>query len=318
MRQINVVFMGTPDFAVYSLRALHKATGVNVSLVISQPDRPAGRGKKLRSPAVVDAANSLGLDVYQPESMKSPEAARRLRELAPDIAVVVAYGQILRPDVLEIPTYGCVNVHASLLPRWRGAAPIHHAVRSGDAVTGVSIMEMDAGLDTGPVYATGTAMIGDTETTGSLHDRLAELGANLLVATLDDILNPGIIPTPQPNARSNYAPMLGREDREVNFSVAADQVAAHINGMSPWPACYCCIDGTNFNLFGATPLTSEHEREPGTVVAANSEEGLVIACSEGAVEITELQRSGKRRGNARDLLNGYAIDVGALVTRRNP
>lgn len=320
---LRVVFMGTPDFAVPSLRALCGDARCAVTLVVSQPSRPAGRGKQLRDPAVVTAARELGVAAYQPEKLETDEAFARIADERPDLIVVAAYGQILRARTLELPRYGCVNVHASLLPRWRGAAPIHWAVRAGDAVSGVSIMQMDAGLDTGPVHRMDAFMIRDHETAGTLHDALAALGARSLIAALPAIVSPDASPTPQPMARSTYAGMLQAEDRTVSFARPAREVINHINGMSPWPGVTAMIAGESVGLLFAKSFEPDDEptdldaatAEPGTIVFADAQRGLVVACGDRRlVRLARLKRAGKRAMDDTDCLNGFMVTPGSRIT----
>lgn len=308
---LRVVFMGTPDFAVPSLEALAANPAVDVVLAVSQPDRRSGRGKRVRPTPIRAAAERLGIDTFQPETLRTPEAVSTLRETNADLFVVAAYGQILRRVVLELPRLGCVNVHGSLLPRWRGAAPIHRAIAAGDAVTGVSIMRMERGLDTGPVYRMGAVMIGDEETSGELHDRLAALGASLLSESLPDIASPEFVPTAQPNARTTYASMLGPDDRAVDFDRTALDVAAQINGMSPWPGARTSIDGEVLTLLRARVSGREGSGRAGDIVAASPKHGLHVRCSDGVVEVLEVKRSGKRAVSASECLNGLNVRPGA-------
>lgn len=304
--------MGTPDFAVQSLRALHASPNVDVCLVVSQPDKRSGRGNKLRPTPVKAAATELGIPTYQPDTLRDPDAVQRLEEENADLFVVAAYGQILRKRLLEMPRLGCVNVHASLLPRWRGAAPIHRAIAAGDAVSGVSIMQMERGLDTGPVYKMASVMIGDTETAGDLHDRLSVIGADLLIECLPLIASDEFVPTPQPATRTTYASMLGAEDRGLSFVGDAQEVVARINGMSPWPGARASLAGETVTVLRARvsdlPLTGE----PGEVVAAAVKSGLHIATTKGVVELLEMKRPGKRAMSAKDCLNGMKIEPGEL------
>ncbi len=310
---LRTIFMGTPDFAVPSLRALHFDPRVEVKLVVVQPDRPAGRGRKVRAQPVAATASELGLPLFQPETLRDPAVVARLAAVDADLCVVAAYGQILRSDVLGLPRLGCVNVHASLLPRWRGAAPIHRAIAAGDAVTGVSIMQMERGLDTGPVFAMSPVMIGDTETAGELHDRLADLGASLLVETLDPIADPERSPTPQPNARTTYARMLGAEDRVIDFDRPAPLVAATINGMSPWPgACVIC-DDSPITLLRARAIDADAVVPPATIVESDPARGLHVACAPGLVEVLEVKRPGKRAMPIADCLRGATLPVGTSL-----
>ena len=307
---LNVVFMGTPEFAAAALERLHAQPDVEVTLVVSQPDKRSGRGKKLTATPVHAAADTLGLPCFQPPTLRDPEAIARLKATNADLFVVAAYGQILRKAVLGIPRLGCVNIHGSLLPRWRGAAPIHRAIAAGDAVSGVSIMRMERGLDTGPVYAMKAVMIGDQETAGELHDRLAELGATLLIESLPKIADPDFVPTPQPTSRTTYASMLGPDDRKIDFALPAARVAAQINGMSPWPGARSLVDGTVLTFLRAKVSDITDVAEPGEVVVASAQRGLHIGCADGVVEVLEIKKPGKRVMSASDCLNGLTIPVG--------
>ena len=314
---LRTIFMGTPDFAVPILQALEDDDRCDVTCVVSQPDRPAGRGRKLRSPAVIKRAKKLDLDCFQPENLDEVGAFEHLKALDPQLIVVAAYGQILRARTLELPTFGCINVHASLLPRWRGAAPIHQAIRAGDAVTGVSIMKMNEGLDTGPVYSTQTHMIRDDETAGSLHDALAAMGADLLIESLAKLMNPDVEPTPQPDDRSTYAPMFSPKDHSVRFDQPAQAVVNQINGMSPWPGVKANIAGESVGLeFArlASADTDEDDSQPGEVITADAQQGLIVACANGtAVRLERLKRPGKRSMKDTDCLNGFDVSVGTII-----
>jgi methionyl-tRNA formyltransferase len=307
---LNVLFMGTPDFAASALKQLHAQPDVSVKLVVSQPDKRSGRGKKVRSTPVHATADALGLPVFQPETLRNAEAIARLRDVEADLFVVAAYGQILRKAVLEIPRLGCVNIHGSLLPAWRGAAPIHRAIAAGDAVSGVSIMRMERGLDTGPVYEMRALMIGDEETAGELHDRLAVLGGSLLIEALPKIVSPDFVPTPQPNSKTTYAAMLGAEDRAIDFDRPASAVVSHINGMSPWPGARTLVDGQTLTFLRARQSTVEAQGSPGEIVVAAAQHGLHIASSDGIVEVLEIKRPGKRVMRASECLNGFTLKPG--------
>lgn len=307
--------MGTPDFAVPSLRALVEDPRCDVTLVVSQPDRVAGRGRKVTPTPVKAAAVEAGIPTFQPESLRTDEAHARLDAENADLFVVAAYGQILRQNVLDLPTHGCINVHASLLPRWRGAAPIHRAIEAGDAVTGVSIMRMERGLDTGPVYRMEAVMIGDTETAGELHDRLAALGARTLRDALDDIVDAEFVPSVQPSARTTYARMLGRDDRKVDFDAPALEVVARINGMSPWPGVsVVCGDESLTLLRAEVAAESIADAAPGTVICASPRDGLRIACADGIISILDIKRPGKRAMPVTDCLCGVSLPAGAEVS----
>lgn len=310
---LRVVFMGTPHFAVPSLDALVADARVAVVGVISQPDRRAGRGKKLVSPPVVEAAREHGIPVLQPESMRDAEAVEAFAAWEPELAVVAAFGQILKPNVLAIPRLGCVNVHASLLPRWRGAAPIHRAIAAGDATTGVAIMQMEAGLDTGPVWRMDATMIGDEETAGELHDRLATIGARALCETLDAIRAQAPAPTPQPTTRTTYARMLGPADRRVALTQPVAAVVCGINGMSPSPGARYDIGEECVTVLRARRSAHPTNGLPGTVLAADAKDGLIVACVDGAVEWVEVKRPGKRAMPARDAVHGLNVAPGAIV-----
>lgn len=313
---LRVVYMGTPDFAVPALHALCADPRVEVTLVVSQPDRVAGRGKRVRRTPVAAAADQHGIPTYQPESLRNEEAFARLCEEKADLFVVAAYGQILLQNVLDLPTYGCVNLHASLLPRWRGAAPIQWAVAAGDAVSGVSLMRMERGLDTGPVYATCTAMIRETETAGELHDRLSQLSGELLIEHLEKLRDPSFEPEVQNADRSNYARMLTVEDRRVDFTASAQAATWHINGMAPWPGARCVIQGETMTLGRArlSSLEVPADAKAGTVLCADRKQGLhIVAGDQQAVEILEAQRPSKKMISAKDMLQGYEIAIGIDV-----
>ncbi|HUM68807.1 MAG TPA: methionyl-tRNA formyltransferase, partial [Chloroflexota bacterium] len=237
----KVVFMGTPDFAVPSLQTLIETQ--QVVGVVTQPDKPAGRGNQLRPSPVKLVAQAANIPVYQPKSLKTEEAAAPLRDWQPDVIVVAAFGQILRPHVLDLPPHGCLNVHASLLPRWRGASPIQHALLAGDEQTGVCLMCMDVGLDTGPVYACEATPIGVEDTAVSLHDRLANLGAALLRQYLPAILSGQLPARPQDDAHSTYAPMIKKEQGVINWQQSREQIDRHIRAMTPWPGAFTTWQG---------------------------------------------------------------------------
>lgn len=310
MTAIRIVYMGTPDFAVPALNALAHDARVDVTLVVSQPDRVRGRGKRVQRTPVAAAADQANIPTYQPETLRTDAAVETLREQNADLFVVAAYGQILTQEVLDLPRFGCVNLHASLLPRWRGAAPIHWAVASGDAVTGTSLMRMERGLDTGPVFAQETLMIGETETSGELHDRLAEQSAHMLIEHLEQLCDPDAQPTPQNSDRSTYARTLSTQDRTLSFDQPANKIAWYINGMSPWPSTRCTIDGQQMKLGRARVSTVDvpAETPPGTILVANQKDGLHISANDGrAVEILEIQRPGKRMMQATAMLQGVEI-----------
>ncbi|MCA0393306.1 MAG: methionyl-tRNA formyltransferase [Proteobacteria bacterium] len=298
---MRIVFAGTPGFAVPSLRVA--AADGEVVAVYTQPDRPAGRGRGLAASPVKQAALELGLPVLQPETLRTVEARAALRALRPDLMVVVAYGLLLPPKVLEIPRHGCWNVHASLLPRWRGAAPIQRAIEAGDAETGVCLMRMAQGLDTGPVLLERRTPIAATETSGALHDRLAELGAQALAEGLA-ALRGGRLPaaTPQPDAGATYAHKLEKGEALLDWAAPAEVLARKVRAFLPWPVAEAELAGERVRIHAADALSLAHAAAPGTLLAA-SRDGLDVACGTGALRIRALQRAGARAITAADYLN---------------
>ncbi|MEZ4594607.1 MAG: methionyl-tRNA formyltransferase [Chloroflexota bacterium] len=306
----NVVFMGTPDFAVPVLQMLIKTQ--TVVGVVTQPDRPAGRGKQLRPSPVKIAAEEAGIPVYQPKSLRSEEAAQPLRDWQPDIIVVAAFGQILRPHVLELPPHGCLNIHASLLPRWRGASPIQHAILAGDAATGVCLMQMDVGLDTGAVYACASTPISPTETAASLHDRLAELGATLLATHLDDILAGKLTAAPQNDEQSTYAPMISKEDGRLDWHQTSAEIDRRIRAMTPWPGAFTTWQGELLKIKAASVGNGRFSTSsPGQVIAY--EAGAAVLTADGAIVLEEIQLAGKRVTAVSDFLRGYDTFIGSTL-----
>lgn len=307
---MRIVFAGTPEFAVSSLRAA--ARHHEVVAVYTQPDRPAGRGRGLAPSPVKLEAVARGIPVYQPESLKDAAAQQQLRDLQPDLMVVVAYGLILPKAVLAIPTHGCWNVHASLLPRWRGAAPIQRAIQAGDAKTGVCLMQMEAGLDTGPVLLHQELPIAATDTGGQLHDKLAELGAQVLSDGLG-LLRAGIKPIarPQPEQGVTYAHKLDKAEARLDWAQDADALARTVRAFNPWPIAEATLAGERVRIHGAVALEADHGQAPGTVLAAGSD-GIDIACGQGALRLRVLQREGGKAITAADYLNARRdLRVGA-------
>lgn len=307
---MRIVFAGTPEFAVSSLRAA--ARHHEVVAVYTQPDRPAGRGRGLAPSPVKLEAVARGIPVYQPESLKEEAAQQQLRDLQPDLMVVVAYGLILPKAVLTIPTHGCWNVHASLLPRWRGAAPIQRAIQAGDATTGVCLMQMEAGLDTGPVLLHQELPIAATDTGGQLHDKLAELGAQVLSDGLG-LLRAGIKPIarPQPEQGVTYAHKLDKAEARLDWAQDADALARTVRAFNPWPIAEAALAGERVRIHGAVAVDVDHGQAPGTVLAAGRE-GIDIACGQGALRLRVLQREGGKAITAADYLNARRdLRVGA-------
>ena len=307
---IRTVFMGTPAFAVGTLEGL-LAKGCNLVGVYTQPDRPKGRGKQLSPPPVKETALQHGLPVFQPERLRRPEAVAQLRALAPDLIVVVAYGQILPPSVLEIPRYGCINVHASLLPKYRGAAPINKCIVDGETRTGVTTMLMDVGLDTGDMLRKRELAIGPDETAGELHDRLALLGRQTMEETLDLLCQGALVPEKQNDAASCYAPLMTKEDGLLDWTRPAPALHNQTRGLAPWPGAYSSLDGETLKIAQTRPVAAL-SGEPGTVLQADAA-GVVIACGEGALRIGQLQLPGKKMLSAADFLRGRALPPGTRL-----
>jgi methionyl-tRNA formyltransferase len=296
---MRLVFMGTPAFSVPALDAL-VAAGHEIATVYTQPPRPAGRGQGLRPSDVHRRAEALGLPVRHPASLRTPEAQAEFAALEADAAVVVAYGLILPQPVLDAPRMGCLNIHASLLPRWRGAAPIHRAVMAGDAETGVCIMRMEAGLDTGPVLLREAIPIGPADTTGDLHDRLAALGARMVVAALDRL--PELVPVPQPEDGVTFAAKIDKAEARIDWTRPAEEVARQIRGLSPVPGAWCLAGEERVKLLRAVAVAGSGA--PGEVLG-----GLTVACGTGAVAVTELQREGKRAMPVAQALLGWSPET---------
>ncbi|HOR00146.1 MAG TPA: methionyl-tRNA formyltransferase [Anaerolineae bacterium] len=306
----RIVFMGTPEFAVPSLRAL--AERYEVTLVVTQPDRPAGRSRALRAPAVKAAAQALGLPVYQPESLRGPEALARLQQVAPTAIVVAAYGEILRRNVLALPPRGCVNVHASLLPRHRGAGPIAAAILAGDAVAGVTIMLMDEGMDTGAMLAQAEVPIDPDDTTGTLTARLAELGAQLLAETLPRWLAGEIEPQPQDGAQATYAARITKQDGLIDWAEPAEIIVRQVRAFDPWPGAYSYWQGRRLRVTRAEAVLAWCGREvPGTVLEMAA--GPAVATGEGALLLHEIQLEGKCCVGCTEFLRGQRGFIGAVL-----
>ena len=295
MSAARLLFAGTPEFALVSLRALVESGRVPLA-VLTQPDRPAGRGKRLTISPVKRFAIAADIPVWQPATLKDPDMVARIADLDPDAIIVAAYGLILPRAVLDLPRHGCINVHASLLPRWRGAAPIQHAILQGDADTGICLMRMDAGLDTGPVYASAGTPIGDAETAGELHDRLAVMGAELLVEKLGDILAGRLDPMPQDETAATYAGKIRRQDAAIDWGRSAEEISRKTRAYNPVPGAWFDFDGESIKCWKAEIL-SDMEGYAGVVLQAGKE-GVDIACGSGALRILEVQRPGRRRVTA--------------------
>ena len=309
---MRIVFAGTPDFSVPALQALMDA-GHEIIAVYTQPDRPAGRGRKLKPGPVKQLALDHGLPVYQPESLKTSEAQQALRELAPDIMVVVAYGLILPEAILAIPSLGCLNIHASLLPRWRGAAPIQRAIEADDTETGVTIMQMDAGLDTGAILLTLPCAINETDTAQILHDKLATLGAKAIVAALDKLQSGQLQPQQQDEANANYAGKLSKAEAAIDWSQSAAVIQRKIRALNPWPVATSYWQGKRLRLWNAVIGNSQAEaKAPGTIINVDAA-GIEVQAGEGTVLLTELQAEGGKALSAGAFLNGNPISTGQIL-----
>jgi methionyl-tRNA formyltransferase len=306
MSDTRVLFAGTPEFALASLQALANA-GIMPLAVLTQPDRPAGRGKRLTASPVKQFALEHGIDVLQPATLKHPEAVARVAAFDPDVLVVAAYGLILPQSVLDIPSRGCVNVHASLLPRWRGAAPIQAAILAGDGQTGVSLMAMTAGLDCGPVYVEQAIAIGPEETAGELHDRLAALGGELLVRHFDAIVSGTLQAQQQDDARATYAPKIGKQDARLDWLEPAEVLHRRVRAYNPVPGAFFLLDDTPVKCWRARVVARADAAAPGEVLSAGRD-GIVVACGRDALRLDTLQRPGKRPVTAGEFSNSMAMN----------
>jgi methionyl-tRNA formyltransferase len=303
--RLRIAFAGTPEFAVPALDALH-AAGHDLAVVYTQPDRPAGRGRALTESSIKRRALELGLPVEQPRTLKSPEAVTTLADKSAELMVVVAYGLLLPQAVLDLPRLGCLNIHASLLPRWRGAAPIQRAILAGDERTGVTIMKMDAGLDTGPMLLTRSLEIGGHETAASLHDRLAALGAEAIVTAIAEWCAGRLNLVPQPRDGVTYAAKIRKEEALIDWSQPALSIARQIRAFNPWPVAETRWSGRQLRIWEATPLPEDAAAEPGRVVAADAGR-LVIATGAGSLQLRRVQVAGRKAMSAAEFLNAHDL-----------
>lgn len=307
---MRAVFMGTPEFAVPTLQALidhHEVVGV-----VTQPDKQRGRGKKMQFPPVKEKALEYDIPVYQPQKARDEEFIDVLRKLNPDVIVVVAYGQILPEGILNIPKYGCINVHGSLLPKYRGAAPIQWAVLDGEEKTGITTMYMEKGLDTGDMIDKAELVLDPKETAGSLHDKLMDMGANLLLETLKKLEDGTAVRTVQDDSESCYAKMLSKEMGHIDFTKDAKSIECLIRGMNPWPSAYTSLDGKTMKIWDADVVEWEGDEAPGTIVEV-TKNSITAACGQNALALNEIQLAGKKRMNVQAFLLGYHVEKGTKL-----
>ena len=311
----KIVFMGTPEFAIPSLLTLLDGDD-SVVLVVTQPDQPSGRGKRLEAPPVKIAALKRNIPVIQPNKISEADCLHMLVGLAPDLLIVVAFGQILPKSVLDIPPLGCVNVHPSILPKYRGAAPINWAIIRGEKATGVTTMLLDEGMDSGDTLLIREVAIGGEETAGDLHDRLAVIGADLLAETIRGLKEKKITPIPQKHSMKTFAPRLKKEDGIIDWSKSAQEIKNHVRGMTPWPGAFSALDNENIKIFHVSALFGKTDGViPGTVLDTVGH-GIVVSTGDGLILISELQLPGKRRMSASEFLRGRRIEKGALFKGR--
>lgn len=308
---MKLIFMGTPDFAAVSLAALFEA-GHEVLLAVTQPDKPKGRGHKMTPPPVKEYALEKGIEVYQPNSMRMEEAYEKLASYGAEAFIVAAYGKILPQKILDLPKYGCLNVHASLLPKYRGAAPIQWSIANGETVTGVTIMQMDAGIDTGDMLLKTEVAILPEDTGETLHDKLAEAGGRVLLDALQQLEKGTLQAEKQDDSLSCYAPMLNKEVSKIDFAKSATEVANLVRAMNPYPAAHTVYQGRRMRVFGATAESCDKAAACGEILQANTE-GILVRCGDGAVKVTELQFDGKKRMPVREYLKGNTIETGVVL-----
>lgn len=310
---MRIVFMGTPDFAVGSLQALCESGKHEIVGVVTQPDRPKGRGNKMLMTPVKEYALAQGYTVYQPQKVKTEEFVQVLRTLQPELIVVAAFGQFLSKEILELPKYGCINVHASLLPKYRGAAPIQYAIIKGEKESGVTIMQMDIGMDTGAMLSKVVVPIGENTTMGELHDALRAEGAKLLLTTIDDIASGKAEAVPQNDAEATYATLLDRSMEHIDWSKSAQEVHNLIRGFNPAPSTFTKLpNGKSLKIWGSRLTDKTSEAAAGTVIET-AKRSFFVACGEGVVEITEVQPESKKRMPAQVFLNGRGVQVGEVL-----
>lgn len=309
MSALKVIFAGTPDFAASALKALIESEH-DVIAVYTQPDRPAGRGRQLRASPVKELALEHDIPVLQPENLKQAEDHEVLKKFNADVMVVAAYGLILPQVVLDTPKYGCLNIHASLLPRWRGAAPIQRAIAAGDKESGITIMQMNAGLDTGDILLLAPCAINDNDSGGELHDRLADLGAKSILKTLDDLSNNKLNPVVQDDSLATYAHKLDKQEAMINWDNSATEIERLVRAFNPWPVAFTYLNNKPLRIWQAQVSKENSELQPGTVIRCDKN-GIDICCGEGALRLLKLQPSGSKAMDAEAFINGHAKQLPA-------
>ncbi len=310
---MKIIFMGTPDFSVPTLKTLIESKH-EVVACYTQPDKPKGRGKKLQMTPVKAACIEAKIPVYQPTKIRNKENIIKFQEIKADIAVVIAYGQILPKEILDTPKYGCINIHASLLPKYRGAAPYQWAVINGETTTGITTMQMDVGMDTGDMLLKTIVNIDNFETAGSLHDKLMYSGGKLLLETLKQVEEETLKPIKQNDELATYAPMLDKNYGKINWHKSAVEIESLIRGLNPWPSAYTFMDDKLLKIWKATIIEEATEKhKPGTILSIYDKEGIVVQCDTGALLVTELQLQGKKRMDTPSFMRGYNITVGGIL-----
>ena len=312
---MRIVFMGSPEFAVDSLKALVEASQHEVVAVITQPDRPKGRGQKVLMTAVKEYALTKNLPVLQPVKIRAQEFVEELKALEPELIVVVAFGQFLPKDILQMPKYGCINVHASLLPKYRGAAPIHYAIMNGETETGVTIMMMDIGMDTGAMLAKSVTQISDEMTMGILHDQLKTVGAKLLLDVVKGLEKGTIMPVPQNNDEATYASLLDKKIEKIEWNHTAQEIHNKVRGLNPWPGAHSVLpDGRNLKIWQTRVVEREYNgKKPGSIVEF-TKDGFIVVCGKDSLEVLEVQPESKKKMAADVFCNGYKIKLGELLS----
>lgn len=308
---MNIVFMGTPEFAVPALEILYNE-GHSIELVITQKDKPKGRGKKVQYTPVKEKALSLGLEVYQPDNVNDVESISKLKDINPDIIVVIAFGQILKKDILNLPKYGCLNIHASLLPKYRGAAPINWAIIHGEKETGITIMKMDEGLDTGDMLLKESIPINEDDDYITIHDELSQLGGELIVKAINKIQDGTISQTPQDSCLSNYAPMIYKSTGKIDWNKTGEQIYNQVRGLKPWPSAYTIYNEETVKIHKVNIVDKFKDGEPGKVIKV-TKEGIYVNALGSCVVIEELQFPGKKKLTVREYLAGNNIEVGVIL-----